>query len=301
MKLPRSLAILLCHAALAGVVAPVASHAAQPAEPAPAPYVKDPRYWPAPVMDTVPPALPDFAGEHAVLIFSKTNGFRDDAQIQAANAALSAMTAAKGWDGFVSENAAVFNPQALARFDVVVLNSTSGNLFSADQRQAFRRWIEQGGGLVALHGAGGDPRYDWEWYVETVLGAQFIGHTSKPKQFQDAVVLVGDRAHPAMRALPERWRRRDEWYAFDRVPSGHGTRVLARLDEDSYAPAPEQRMGDHPIVWTRCIGQGRVFYSALGHEARTYAEPLHLQMIDGALSWAAKARRHGCSQLEDSP
>ena len=62
----------------------------------------------------------------------------------------------------------------------------------------------------------------------------------------------------------------------------------------AYGPDPKQRMGDHPIVWTRCIGQGRVFYSALGHKAATYAEPLHLQMIDGALGWAAEARSRGC-------
>ena len=99
-----------------------------------------------------------------------------------------------------------------------------------------------------------------------------------------------------MRPLPARWQREEEWYAFDRVPSGHGTRILARLDEGSYAPGPGQRMGEHPIVWTRCIGQGRVFYSALGHKAETYAEPLHLRMIDGAIAWAADARRHGCDR-----
>ena len=257
------------------------------------PYVKDPRHWPTPVMDTLPPELPAFGREHAVLVFSKTNGFRDDAQIQAANAALRTLAEARGWDVFVTGNAAVFNPDALARFDVVVLNSTSGDTFLPTQRDAFRHWLEQGGGLLALHGAGGDPRYDWRWYVDTVLGAQFIGHTYSP-QFQQGVVEVAEPAHPAMRPLPARWQREEEWYAFDRVPSGHGTRILARLDEGSYAPEPGQRMGDHPVVWTRCIGQGRVFYSALGHKAETYSEPLHLRMIDGALGWAAEARRDGC-------
>jgi beta-galactosidase len=257
------------------------------------PYVKNPRHWPTPVMDTLPPPLPAFEREHAVLVFSKTNGFRDDAQIQAANAALRARIEARGWDVFVTENAAVFNPVDLARFDVVVLNSTSGDTFLPTQRDAFRHWLEQGGGLVALHGAGGDHHYDWRWYVDTVLGAQFIGHTYSP-QFQQGVIEIAQPAHPAMRLLPARWQREEEWYAFDRVPSGHGTRILARLDESSYAPEPKQRMGDHPIVWTRCIGTGRVFYSALGHKAATYAEPLHLQMIDGALGWAAESRMHGC-------
>ena len=264
------------------------------AQAAPA-YVKDPRFWPTPVMDSEPPVLPKFTREHVVLIFSKTNGYREDAQIKAANAALKSIVRQKGWDEFVSENAAVFNAEALARFDVIVLNSTSGNIFTDSQRAAFRQWLEQGGGSVALHGAGGDPHYDWSWYVDVMLGAQFIGHTSKPKQFQQGVIRVVDREHPAMRVLPAEWRREEEWYAFNHVPSGYGTKVLARLDESSIDAPPEQHMGDHPIIWTRCIGRGGVFFSALGHKAETYSEPLHLEMIGGALSWAAEARRRGCN------
>jgi type 1 glutamine amidotransferase len=255
--------------------------------------VKDPRNWPTPVMDREPPVLPRFTREHAVLVFSKTNGWRDDTQIKTANAALQKIVRAKGWDELVSENAAVFNPEALAKFEVIVLNSTSGNIFTDDQRAAFRQWLEKGGGLVALHGAGGDPQYDWKWYVDVIIGAQFIGHTNKP-QFPQGLIRIEDRNHPAMRPLPAEWRREEEWYAFDRVPSGYGTKILARLDESSYDPPREQRMGNHPIIWTRCIDRGRVFYSALGHKAETYSEPLHLQMIDGALSWAQEARRAGC-------
>lgn len=288
------LALLLCPLLLAAGAASAAEPPRPSSAPAPTGWVKDPRYWPKPVMDAVPPTLPAFERERAVLVFSKTNGFRDSAQIEAANAALAGMLASRGWDGFTSENAAVFNPDALARFDVVVLNSISGNVFTDAQRAAFRQWVEDGGGVVALHGAGGDLRYDWSWYVDTLIGAQFIGHTSKPKQFQDATVQVAEPAHPAMQGLPPEWRRQDEWYAFDRVPSGHGTRILARLDEDSYEPALEHRMGDHPIVWTRCIARGRVFYSALGHKADTYAEPLHLRMIDGAIGWAADTPRDAC-------
>lgn len=287
------LSLLLC-ALLFNVSTTAAPALPSPAPEAPTGWVKNPRYWPDPVMDQVAPALPAFERERAVLVFSKTNGFRDGEQIDAANAALADMLATRGLDSFVSENAAVFNPDALAKFDVVVLNSISGNVFTDAQRAAFRQWIEDGGGVVALHGAGGDSRYDWDWYVDTLIGAQFIGHTSRPNQFQDAIVQVAEPAHPAMQGLPAEWRREDEWYAFDRVPSGHGTRVLARLDEDSYAPAPEQRMGDHPVVWTRCIARGRVFYSALGHKAETYAEPLHLRMIDGAIGWAADTPRDAC-------
>ena len=90
--------------------------------------------------------------------------------------------------------------------------------------------------------------------------------------------------------------RTEEWYSFDRVPTGNDTHILATLDESSYEPFPERmRMGKiHPIIWTRCVGRGRVFFSALGHKAETYSEPLHQKMISGAIRWAARAEGAAC-------
>ncbi len=291
MKRAWLISIVLC----CGVLSTgMATSQGAPPEPAKTPYVKDPKFWPMPVMDTRAPVLPPFRHKQAVLIFSKTNGFRDDEQIKAANITLSERVKRGGRDVYVTENAAVFNPAQLAKFDVIALNSISGNVFLPEQRAAFKQWLERGGGVVALHGSGGDHEYDWDWYVKVMLGAQFIGHTSKPNQFQPAIIRVVNRDNPAMTGLPSQWQRTDEWYAFDRIPTGYHTHILAVLDENSYHPAPEQVMGLHPIIWTRCIGRGRVFFSALGHKAETYSEAAHLKMIDGALDWASQAKQKGC-------
>lgn len=75
------------------------------------------------------------------------------------------------------------------------------------------------------------------------------------------------------------------------MPTGQNTRILATLDEASYRPAPEQRMGAaHPIIWTRCVAQGRSIFSALGHQAQSYTEPLHRRLIGNAIDWAAGTR-----------
>jgi type 1 glutamine amidotransferase len=244
--------------------------------------------------DKVAPKLAELK-QPAILIFSKTNGFRDGNQIATANAALEKIAKEKGWASFTTENAAVFNAEQLAKFKAVVWNSTSGDVLTPDQRIAFKRWLEAGGGFVGLHGAGGDPTYKWKWYVDELIGAQFIGHTLSP-QIQEGRLLVEDQTHPATRTLPKEWVRWEEWYSFDRSVRAKGYRVLITIDESSYSPREkipllvdkDLRMGkDHPIVWTHCLGDGRAFYSALGHRAESYSEPKHLAMIAGAISWVA--------------
>jgi len=294
MRMKSLFVLLALQVVVANVMAADTSNASSASSVSSAPFVKDPKFWPAPVMDHTPPALPALKHHPSVLIFGKTNGFRDDDQNKAANAALTDLVVKQGGNAFVTENAAVFNVKQLKKFDVILLNSISGNVFLPEQRNAFRQWLEGGGGVVALHGSGGDHEYDWRWYVEVMLGAQFIGHTYKP-QFQSGVIRIQDTAHPTMLGLPAEWQRTEEWYAFDRVPSEYHTHILAVLDESTYQPPPNQIMGTHPLVWTRCIGKGRVFFSALGHKAETYSEPLHLKMIDNAISWAARSRKGKCS------
>ena len=256
-------------------------------------------YYGRHVYETVPPRLPEQLNHPAILIFSKTNGFRQDDAIRAANAALAAIAKSRGWSAFFTENGAVFNAADLSRFDATVWNNTSGDVLTPEQKQAFRGYIENGGGFVGIHGAGGDPRYEWRWYVETLIGAQFKGHPLNP-QFQRAVIRIEDPDDVTVKGLPEKWSRVDEWYSFEKSPRGKGIKVLATLDERTYRPKmfwKDIGMGaDHPIIWKHCVGKGRAFYSALGHSVSTYQEPLHLKELEGAIAWAAGLAGDGCPQ-----
>jgi hypothetical protein len=245
-----------------------------------------------PVIDRVPPELPAELGQGgaiAILLFSKTNGFRHEEAIPACERSVREIAARRGWQLYATENAAVFDASLLARFRVLVSNNATGDNWSAAQRQAFQRWIEQGGGFVGVHAAAGTRYRFWDWYTDVLLRGRFIGHPVFP-QLQSARVVIEDPTHPALAGLGASFQHEDEWYSFEHSARQPGVRVLASLDESSYTPREiwrEIAMGDHPIVWSHCPGRGRAFYSALGHTAATYARPEHERMLEGAIAWAA--------------
>ncbi|MFK8049112.1 MAG: ThuA domain-containing protein [Halioglobus sp.] len=245
-----------------------------------------------PVYDTEAPAIPEL--QHpAVLVLSKTNGFIHKEGLPAARKMLDELAAQNSWHLYQTENAATHNAEDLARFDVVIWNNTSGDILTPEQREAFKSWLEGGGQWLGLHAAGGDPSYDWQWYVDTLIGAQFFGHTMSP-QFQDADVLVVDDS-PLTAGLPRPWNiAQEEWYAFDRNPRDTGATILLALDESSYDTSetvfPDPTMpGEHPIAWTHTIGQGTVIYSAIGHTAATYQLPEYRQFLVKSINHLVKA------------
>ena len=188
---------------------------------------------PRKIYETVPPDIPDFQ-RPAVLVLSKANGYVHVDAIPAGRAMFEQIAAEQGWDIYLTDNAASHNPEDLARFKVVVWNNVSGDILTVEQREALKNWLESGGGWVGVHASGGDFSYAWDWYVNTLIGAQFVGHTMDP-QFQDADVLVTDPDAAVTAHLPARWNvPNEEWYAFDRNPGDKGYEVLLTLDETSY-------------------------------------------------------------------
>ncbi len=272
--------------AAAAAAALLLTPGAPPDAPKPAP---DPRR-PAPTFDGKAPDLPDLV-RPAVLIVSKTNGYRHDS-IADAVPAIERLVRARGWSSFATENAAVFNPGQLAKFDVIVFANASGDIYTPAQREAFQAWIAGGGGFVGLHSAGDGSHPGW--FVKMRGNGQFTGHPGGGDQFQGAELIVEGRSHPATRHLPARWPWTDEYYSWDAPPAADA-HILVRLDEAKMRLEPKLRMGgDHALVWWRCEGRARIFYSALGHKAEAWADRAHLEMIDGAIGWAARRQGTGC-------
>jgi type 1 glutamine amidotransferase len=236
-------------------------------------------------------------GSPRVLLFEKMTGFRDTPSVEAASSALHEMAQRNGWALVVTDRGGAIRPAILKQFDVVIWNNVSGDVLTMTQRDAFKRYVEHGGGFVGFHGSGGDLAHFWDWYVDTLIGARFIGHPMAP-QFQDARIVIEDQSAIG-RGLAPGWTMNDEWYSFKSSPRASGARVIATLDESSYSPQgirnQDLHMGDHPIAWTQCIGNGRSFYSAIGHRPETYSEPHHVKLLEQAIAWAAGMGETRCA------
>jgi type 1 glutamine amidotransferase len=260
--------------------------------------MRDMGFFRTPVYETVRPEIPALQ-RPAVLVFSKTNGFIHKDAIPVAKEMLKGLAAGEHWNIYLTGSGAVHNKEDLAKFDVIVWNNVSGDVLTTDQRAALQHYIEDGGGFVGLHATGGDPHYEWPWYPQTLLKAQFIGHPMHP-QYQMATIRIEDRQDPIVQGLGESWSREDEWYSFEKSPRDAGVHVLATLDENSYSPeffGKSLRMGaDHPIIWKHCVNNGRVFYSALGHTADTYQDEKYKALVARAVAWAGGREGTRCSE-----
>ncbi|HPG24699.1 MAG TPA: ThuA domain-containing protein [Myxococcota bacterium] len=253
--------------------------------------------------DTRAPELPAAFGDGAslrVLVYSKTNAFRHKEGIPAAHALFDRLAAEHGWAVYHSENGALFDAEHLARFDVVVFANATGNTTSDAQDRAFETWIESGGGWVGLHAAGDGSHADWRWYQDAFIGGEFAQHILGP-QFQEARVVVEDRAHPVTQGLPSEFRHVEEWYSWKTSARQHGFHVLLTVDESTYEPfirfggsETDIRMGDHPIAWSRCVGAGRAVYSAMGHRAEAYEDATIARLIANAVEWVGHPGENGC-------
>lgn len=223
-----------------------------------------------------------------ILAFSKTAGYRHGA-IPQSLVALGQLGVQNNWKITATEEGEIFTPENLSTFDLVIFVHTTKDILEEDQQEALQNYVETGGGLLALH-TGADTEYDWPWYVEAI-GGSFVGHPPS----QEGKLIIEDRSHPATEHFPDStWIVTDEWYSFDRNPRKN-VHVLISIDENSYDvdddrwfEGAKQRMDDHPLVWYKEVGKGKVFQTALGHEPELYHNPLFLKHLEGAISWTAK-------------
>ena len=170
--------------------------------------------------------------------FKGADGKRDNAKV---DAAIKEVLAEK------------MSAAALKQYDAVIFANTTGDLPLPDN-QAFLDWIKSGKGFVGMHSAT-DTFPGFPGYTE-MIGGHFKAHGAQVKV--DAINQ--DQECPICKHLPANWEVFDEIYQmkdFDRTKV-HG---LLTLDKHPNDKTP----GDYPIAWCKEYGNGRVFYTSLGH------------------------------------
>jgi len=226
--------------------------------------------------------------EKKVLVYTRnfvTNGtgYVHD-NIAASIAAIQKMGAENGFSVEVSDDPAIFTDATLKRFKALIFSNSNNEAFNNDaQREAFKHFIQSGGGFVGIHSASGSER-NWP-YFWSVVGGKFVRH---PK-LQNFVVRVADPNHPATKDLPATFEWEDECYYTDHInPAIHPLLVTdpALLDDPQKATYPGDRFGNSlPLAWYQEFDGGREFYCALGHRKEAYSNPILYKHLLGGILW----------------
>jgi uncharacterized protein len=182
-------------------------------------------------------------------------------------AQLTPVLAGRGIDVTYTENLADLNTDTLARYDALAIYANINDI-RPEQEAALVAYVTNGGGFVPIHCASycflNSPRYI------ALVGAQFQRHGTG--QFDTNVV---DAAHPIIKGLVP-FHTWDETY----VHTKHNAKDRHVLQTRTEGKTEE------PWTWVRTEGKGRVFYTAYGHDARTWQEPGFHDLIERGIRWA---------------
>lgn len=213
-----------------------------------------------------------------VLVYTKNGkGYVHD-NIASAVACIKELGRANGFTVDVADTSLVFTESNLRQYNLLIFTSTNNDVFATDeQRLAFRRYIEAGGGFVGVHSVTGTER-NWRWFKQLV-GETFAWH---PK-FQKYTVRKLDGAHPSMTGVPAVWEREDECYFGKELYPGikvlmmHDINTLDRSDrtQDSLIAKNLGSYRDYfPAVWYQSFQGGHAWITTLGHSKESYSDPV---------------------------
>ena len=210
----------------------------------------------------------------------------------------------KGYEpGVGKQDLTFFTPAYLNQFDGLMMMANGDIGLTSVQKKAIVDFVRNGKGFIGVHCAT-VMMYDFPEYGE-MLGAYYVqsvstrllGNNVPVNQRRVGVLKVEDNTHPATRMFASSWPLTEEFYTFATAPwtpsapelniSSPGdfkapmgfrrdrVHVLLSLDtermnlEGLEPRARIQKGGDYPQSWWKTWGQGRVFYTSLGHLPET--------------------------------
>ncbi|MEX2528629.1 MAG: PVC-type heme-binding CxxCH protein [Gemmatimonadota bacterium] len=173
----------------------------------------------------------------------------------------------RGIDLFYTEDPEDLNRENLSRYHVVMMYGNQPHI-SGERLKDLLDWVEDGGGLVALHSASASFPNSEEFI--RLVGGAFRDHG-----LGTFSTVTLEASHPALRGVPD-FESYDETYVHQKHNPDRTVLAVRRHEG-----------GDEPYTWVRNQGSGRVFYSAWGHDLRTWTNPGFLALLEQGTRWVA--------------
>ena len=159
------------------------------------------------------------------------------------------------FDAAMKKSLEKLSPENLKKYDGVIFANTTGDLTLPD-REAFIDWIKAGHAFIGMHSCG-DTFHGFPRFLE-MLGAEFRGHGAQVP----ADLHVIDQNHPATTGLPSVWNiQQEEMYQF----RNYDPTKVHDLCSMNHHPNNPTEAGLFPVSWCKKFGDGKVFYTSLGH------------------------------------
>ncbi len=188
---------------------------------------------------------------------------------------LAAALCDEGFEVEISDTLDAFrDEEKLRELDLIVPEWTGGSI-EKEQLQPVLAAVKSGTGIAGLHGGMGDAfRQETEW--QFMVGGQWVAHPGDAGVTYTVEIVSDD---PIVAGI-EDFEVTSEQYYMHVDPNNE---VLAVTYFPDYGDAPM------PVVWKKMYGEGRVFYSSLGHNAEVAAQEEPLTIMTRGMKWAARA------------
>lgn len=175
--------------------------------------------------------------------------------------------------------AADFTKENLQNYDIVMFYTTGKlPIKDADLEYFINDWLKQKGhGFIGFHSST-DTFHDYKPYWD-LIGGTFNGH---PWGSGTTVTIsVHDTKHPAMKPFGEEFEIKDEIYQYKNWQP-EKVHVLMSLNMAKCKPSQPYHVA---VAWAKEVGEGRMFYSNLGHNPGTWTDPRFIASVTGGVRW----------------
>ena len=189
------------------------------------------------------------------------------------------MLEGEGYEVTVSEDLDTYKDRDLMLAQDLIVPTWTKGAIESDQEKGLLDAIASGVGVAGWHGCMGDS-FRNNYRYQFMVGGQFVGH---PDNIIDYTVhIVSD--DPIVAGLDDFAMHSEQYY----MHTDPGNEVLATTKFEGRESAPWINGTVMPVVWKRQWGEGRVFYSSLGHVAKDFDVSEAREIQRRGMLWASR-------------